>query len=454
MRVGVNLAIIVPNKIGGLEHYIRRQLAALLDLTDWQFALFTSPLAAPSFSIVPGRVSVHSVSEASEAVLLQAISTSKVDLWWCPWAGDWKPLRPGVPSAVTVPDLQHEHFPGNFESADLANRRLSYFLAAHCASIVLTFSQHTRQDLSESYGVHQDRIHAIPLDVGYDWEAAKPTKQLLNDLQHEHGAGFLYYPANTWPHKDHILLLQALKRLRDAGRPYRLVLTGSGDYDRARVEDAICALGLEQQVRLLGTVEPPVVRALYQLSGALVFPSRFEGFGMPLVEAMRSGTPVLCSDSTSLPEVGGDAVRYFATGDIEQLVDGLVHIMEDNALRQDLILLGHQRAGRFSWEETARATAHAFRIAVGADHPIRPETAAIEELLERLEGIPAQLAAADADRAARLDAIARMGKTIQHVCILLEGARAGSRTSATGHKLIHLQALIDESLSRLRSLGL
>jgi glycosyltransferase involved in cell wall biosynthesis len=106
---------------------------------------------------------------------------------------------------------------------------------------------------------------------------------------------------------------------------------------------------------------------------------------MPLVEAMRSGTPVLCSDSTSLPEVGGDAVRYFATGDLEQLVEGLEQIMEDNPLRQDLIQRGTQRAGLFSWEETARATARAFRWAT-ADRPVRPESLAVERLLERFEG--------------------------------------------------------------------
>jgi glycosyltransferase involved in cell wall biosynthesis len=387
VRVGVNLTVIVPNKVGGLEHYIRRQLAALLQLTDWQFELFTSPLAAPSFSGVSGRLSVHSLSDTSAAAVFAAILDTKIDFWWCPWAGDWKPLRPPVPSAVTVPDLQHEHFPENFGPADLANRRLSYFVAAHCASVVLTFSQNTRQDLSGCYGVHPERVHAIPLDVGFDWEAAKPTNDILRDLEHKHGTGFLYYPANTWPHKDHSLLFRALGKLRDAGRSYNLILTGSGDHDRDRVEGDIRKLGLEHQVRLLGTVDPPVVRALYQLSGALVFPSRFEGFGMPLVEAMRSGTPVLCSDSSSLPEVGGDAVRYFATGSLDELADGLVQIIEDSKLRQDLIQRGSQRASLFSWEETARATAQAFREATSTDRPIRPESLAVERLLERFEAV-------------------------------------------------------------------
>ena len=385
MRVGVNLTVMVPNKIGGLVHYIRRQLAALQQLTDWQFELFTLPVAAWSFTGIPGRLSVHPLSDTSVAGVLAAISDTKIDLWWCPWAGDWKPLRPPLPSAVTVPDLQHEHFPENFGPADLANRRLSYFVAAHCASVVLTFSQHTRQDLSDCYGVHRDRVHAIPLDVGYDWEAAKPTAEILGELEREHGTGFLYYPANTWPHKDHLLLFRALSKLRDSGRVYNLLLTGSGDYDRARVEDDIGNLGLESQVRLLGTVDPPVVRGLYQLSGALVFPSRFEGFGMPLVEAMRSGTPVLCSDSSSLPEVGGDAVRYFAAGNLDELVDGLVQIMEDRPLRQELIRRGSQRASLFSWEETARATARAFRAATALDRPNRPETLLVERLLERFE---------------------------------------------------------------------
>jgi glycosyltransferase involved in cell wall biosynthesis len=447
VRVGVNLTVVVPNKIGGLEHYIRRQLAALLDLTDWQFAIFTSPLATPSFSAVSGRVSVHDMLDTSEAGLAEAIASSRIDLWWCPWAGDWRPLRPRVPSAVTVPDLQHEYFPENFAPGDLANRRLSYFLAAHCARVVLTFSEHTRQDLFRCYGVDRDHVHAIPLDVGYDWDAARPKPELLAELQRDHGSGFLYYPANTWPHKDHQLLLVALKSLRDAGHCYRLVLTGSGDYDRHRVEDTVQELGLGEQVRLLGTVEPSVVRTLYKLAGALVFPSRFEGFGMPLVEAMRSGTPVLCSDSTSLPEVGGDAVRYFATGDGAQLAERIVEIMEDGVLRKELISRGHQRARRFSWEETARATARAFHRAADPARSTRPEAAVLDGLLERLDGTWTRLTVPDADRDAASAAAARMRKTIQEVSNRLESARSG-----TGD-LGHIHDLIDESLRLLRSLG-
>lgn len=435
MRIGVNLLALVPNRIGGLEHYVRRLLEKLVDHTNHVFVLMAPPAAAASFAQVPDRLCVRQVIDESDPAVARAISESAVDLWWCPWV-DWRPFLPRVPTVVTIPDLQHEHFRENFPPVELVQRRQSYFLAAHLANEVITFSRHTRDDLLQLYGLSGERIHAIPLDVGYDWAGSEPSRELVADLEREHGTGFLYYPANTWPHKDHELLLRAFKTVADRGHVYRLVLTGAGDYDRARVENRIRALGLENQVRLLGTMPPAVVRGLYRLSGALVFPSRFEGFGMPILEAMRAGTPVLCSDATSLPEVGGDAVLYFPAGDLERLSLGIVRMMEDADLRTRCVERGMQRAALFSWEKTARATAEIFDLALRSPRPDTPAVAA-------LEGLSARLAASEADRAARLDLIVRMRERMQLVHVILSRMRGISG-------LIRTQRLVREGLVLLK----
>jgi glycosyltransferase involved in cell wall biosynthesis len=402
MRIGVNLLAFEPDRIGGLEHYVRRLLAALLETTAHRFVLFAPPAADLGFAEVPERLCIRRFAiEEGDFALTRAIAEERLDLWWCPWVV-WRPLRPPVPSVVTIPDLQHERLPEAFAPEERRHRRVDYLVAAQCAHAVITFSNHARDDVRSRYGVPDDRVFAIALDAGYDWKASEPTPEVLAAMRASVGAGFLYYPANTWPHKDHETLLSAMSRLAAGGDPTSLVLTGAGDHDRGRLQRSIREQGLGDRVRVLGTLAPAQVRALYRLASAVVFPSRFEGFGMPLVEGMRSGVPVLSSDATSLPEVGGDAVAYFPAGDEADLADKIRRIVHDQPWRAELIRRGHERAALFSWKNTARATVDVFTFAVTSPAPDTPVATAIGAVAE---GLLSQLAAAEADREARLELI-------------------------------------------------
>jgi hypothetical protein len=390
-----------------------------------------------------------------------------------------------VAAVVTVPDLQHEHLPDSLTPEERNQRRADYLIAAHCAHAVMTFSNHTRDDLRQCYGVPQDRVFAIPLDVGYDWNASEPSPELVADLMARHGTGFLYYPANTWPHKDHLTLLRALRRLADQGEPHRLVLTGAGDHERGRLERMIQDQGLSDAVQVLGTVRPPVVRGLYRLCSAVVFPSRFEGFGMPVLEGMRSRVPVLSSDATSLPEVGGDAALYFRAGDVADLAEKIRRITQDEALRADLVARGAARAAGFSWTDTARAVDEVFAFARRSGPPdtavatalnsvfdrllaqlavaeadrdarlalIQQQAAETADLLELIRQRAALLESCAADRAARLDVIERMAAGVREALALLEPAIPRSyRGLAWPREVKRVRRTIDQSLQRLRDL--
>lgn len=400
VRVGVNLLAFRPNRIGGLEHYVRRLLDGLRLQSTYTFTLFLPPGVEGSFSEVPDRIRVRPYDlQNGDAGLTEALLEEGVELWWCPWVV-WRPLRPPVPAVVTIPDLQHEHLSDSLTPEERQRRRSDYVIAAHCAHAVMTFSEHAGKDLRRQYSVPSDRVFTTPLDVGYDWEETEPSPELLAELRERYGSDFLYYPANTWPHKDHLTLLRALRQLADQGEYHNLLLTGSGDDERDRVERAMGELGLDHSVRLIGTAPPPVVRGLYHLCAAVVFPSRFEGFGMPLLEGMRSGTPVLSSDATSLPEVGGDAVLYFRAGDVQDLAEKIRRITGDESLRTELVQRGYARSAHFSWLETASAVAGVFARARSSGPPDTPFAIALNSVLDTL-------AASEADRAARLEVIER-----------------------------------------------
>src|SRR5262249_19111476 len=155
-----------------------------------------------------------------------------------------------------------------------------------------------------------------------------------------------FYPANLWPHKNHRRVVEAFARfLRQTGLDYELILTGHREgWRRLRAE----CTGLP--VRHLGFVSSAMLKRLYAGARALVFFSLFEGFGMPLLEAFAAGTPVLCSNTTSLPEVGGDAVLSCDPTDVAAMTDLMARIAGDDGLGRELAMRGRHRLQRFSWQ--------------------------------------------------------------------------------------------------------
>jgi alpha-1,3-rhamnosyl/mannosyltransferase len=176
------------------------------------------------------------------------------------------------------------------------------------------------------------------------------------------GAPYLLSMGNTKPHKDLPTLLRAFARVAPAWPDLRLLLVGADVAGFvASVLDGDEAAG---RVRFTGRVGDDVLRALYRHAAVFVFPSRYEGFGLPPLEAMAFGTPVVCSDAASLPEVVGDAALLFPAGDIGALSDALSLVLGDASVRERLSHAGPKRAARFTWERTAAGTVAVYREAL------------------------------------------------------------------------------------------
>jgi glycosyltransferase involved in cell wall biosynthesis len=178
---------------------------------------------------------------------------------------------------------------------------------------------------------------------------------------------FLLYPAQTWPHKNHLRLLEAVATLRDRGLIVHLICTGRLTDNYEAIRRFVERSSLAGQVQFRGYVASGELERLYQSATALVFPSRFEGWGFPLVEAFASALPVASSNATVLPEVAGGAALLFDPENVGEIAGAIARIWTDAALRRSLIAKGLERAGSLSWDRAARTFRALYRSVVGRE---------------------------------------------------------------------------------------
>ncbi len=267
-----------------------------------------------------------------------------------------------LPHVVTLHDLQHRDLPENFTAAQRAWRSLMYERAARRATVVIADSDHTRRRVIDLLGVPGDRIltcHLAVDAVTFTPEPRPGDEEILAELNLP--SHYLLYPASLWPHKNHRALLEALQTMRDPS--ISLVLTGATFGREAELRRWVAELGLIGRVRHLGLVAPDRLPVLYRHARALVFPSSYEGFGMPPLEAMASGCPVASSLAASLSEVVGAAALPLDPADPEQMANALERLCGDEGLRARLRSAGLDRVGAFSWDAAHAVHLAAYRLA-------------------------------------------------------------------------------------------
>jgi glycosyltransferase involved in cell wall biosynthesis len=258
--------------------------------------------------------------------------------------------RTRLPHVVTLMDVQHHDLPHYFSRAERELRRLTYDRAARRADAVVTLSEYSRGRIVEVLGIPPERVE--PIHLGIDHERFSPERRgdderLLASLRVERA--FVLYPANLWPHKNHVRLVEAFGRLRDAD--VELLLTGR---TYGRLDPLLAkASAAGARVRHLGYLDAAAIPALYRAARAVVFPSLYEGFGGPPLEAMACGCPVASSTRAALGEVVGDAAVPLDPESVESIVDTLGRVLADGELRSSLRAAGLERARAFSWRVSA-----------------------------------------------------------------------------------------------------
>ena len=269
---------------------------------------------------------------------------------------------PEARKVLTLLDLQHEFFPSFFSRKDRILRRLRFPASARAADHVIAISEFSRRTVCELYGVPEDRVTSVPLaarkTLGTPSRPA-PLPAEVRDLDEQ----WFFYPASPLPAKNHARLLDALKLIGERGnRDARLVLSGPTRQPWDPVERLIAERGLDDRVIRLGHVGDEEMTSLYAQTTGLIFPSLFEGFGLPVLEAMENGCPVAASGVASLPEILGGTGREFDPEDVGQIAAGLEWLAAlDDAERVRVGEEERRQSEQFSVEKMIEGTLDVYR---------------------------------------------------------------------------------------------
>lgn len=273
----------------------------------------------------------------------------KADLLFCPFTAPTY-FEMTVPTVSTIYDLQYKTFPEFFSPTDVAQRNRTFMDAARRSTMLLAISEYSRQAAIQHGNLNPDHVRTVHLHISqHSLRNAARDETALDRLQLTRGR-YLIYPANFWKHKNHEMLLTALGIARSNGLndDIRLVCNGSPGARQQWLKKAAESLGLGAHVLFPGYLSHAELLALITGSAGVVFPSLYEGFGLPVIEAMAVGVPVACSNVTSLPEVAGDAAILFNPRIPEDIASAIMTLAQDKALTTQMVQRGEERAAKFS----------------------------------------------------------------------------------------------------------
>ena len=376
-RVGLNLLWLLPEEAGGAEEYAIRVLRALsqeadgvLDVTvlcNRRFPAAHPDLAANlTIAVAPIDGGSRPTRIGTEATWL-AREARRRRLHLVHHLNNVIPLVRSTPSALTVHDLRPITLPETVDRAHRAYLRARLGPSVRGARVVMTPSGFVRGTVIDLLRADPDRVLVVsaplfrPRGPEGDSGIAEP---------------FFLYPAITNPHKNHVTLIEAFAKVAAVRPEPVLVLIGATGSSEPEVRATVARLGLVDRVRRLGRVSVGRLDALLRSGVGLVYPSRYEGYGLPLSEAMDAGCPVIASDVTALPEVVGEAGLLVDPDDVDGWMAGMIRLLDDAELRDRLVATGRARAARLTPAETARRLTHAYRVALegGPAGTTRPAT--------------------------------------------------------------------------------
>ncbi|HAJ38691.1 MAG TPA: glycosyltransferase family 1 protein [Chloroflexi bacterium] len=269
------------------------------------------------------------------------------------------PYRPGAPTVLTHYDLIPLYFPAYVSARARLFYRVALRLALRTAQHVVAISEASRRDLLATFAIAPDRVTTTPLAPEPRFRPQPAAG--ITDVRTRYALPerFMLYVGINKPHKNLVTLLHAYAQLPDHAPP--LVIAGAWDDRYPEARQAAAALDLTARARFLGPVAEADLPALYAAAALFVFPSRYEGFGLPVLEAMACGTPVACSNVSSLPEVAGDAALLFDPSTPAAIAEALEQLLDAPALCAELGARGLAQAARFTWAQTAALTLDIYR---------------------------------------------------------------------------------------------
>jgi glycosyltransferase involved in cell wall biosynthesis len=354
-RIGVNALYLIPGGVGGTEIYLRALLAALAEIDNAnQYFIFTNREtgadlvpAAPNFIHTPQPV--RAMSRAARILWEQTA---------LPLAAARLPLFCPCPQVTVFHDLQHKRHPEYFRWLDRPFWRFFLYWAARRSQALIAISGATAADLRRFYPrTPPSKIHIVPHGVSAVFAEIRTRRN---------PQPFLLAVSTLHPHKNLDGLLRAFALFRRRSPDMRLVVCGMHGFVTGPLHDLRRSLSLQDAVEFPGWIPRAQLYDLYARAWAFIYPSRFEGFGLPILEALAAGIPMACSDVEPMSGVAGDAAVKFDPDNVDAIAAAMLRITKDEALRTRLAEAGPRQAAKFSWKATAEGTLETLRSVLEA----------------------------------------------------------------------------------------
>ena len=361
LRIGINALYLIPGGVGGTEIYLRGLLGALAEIdSSNQYFVFTNRETDPgltpkqaNFTALPQPIRATSRPARilwEQIALPISAARLKLDVMLNP--GFTAPLLAPCPQVTVFHDLQHVRHPEYFRWFDLPFWRILLYGSAHVSRMLLADSQATANDLLHHYRLPEKKVRvALLAGDAIFFELAK----------HRRPEPFLLAVSTLHPHKNLDGLLRAFAEFRREHPDFRLTVCGMHGFFTGPLHDLRESLGLRDAVDFPGWIPREKLHDLYTRAWAFIYPSLFEGFGIPPLEAMAAGVPTACSDIEPIASNVGDAALRFDPHNPSVMAEALRRITCDEVLRRQLAEAGPRRAAEFSWRKTAEVSLETLR---------------------------------------------------------------------------------------------
>lgn len=359
LRIGVNALYLIPGGVGGTEIYLRSLIQALAGIDSVnEYFIFTN--VETGGDLVPAQANFHHVPQNLRAavrparlsweqfVLPRRIRQLKLDVLFNP--GFTSPLVGSCPNVTVFHDLQHKRHPEYFRRFDLPFWRLFLYWSAMQSRYLIAVSEATREDLLKFYTLDASKVRVVPHgvdDAFFDVGRRRRPQQFRQ---------FVLCVSTLHPHKNIDRLVRAFRRVHQVRPEFQLIIAGMHGFQTSQIEQTIIECGMGAQVHITGWIPREELLALYRTAWAFVYPSTFEGFGLPVLEALAAGIPGAVSAIEPIRSIAGSAALLFDPLNEQAMAEEIFRIIDDDDVRARLSTAGPQRAGNFSWRLAAQQT--------------------------------------------------------------------------------------------------